>query len=164
MPLAKCSLKRIVLIDDDPDDYHLLKEAMERIDASICLEYMGKEFAQEKGKSLPAPDLLFLDIHMPLNDGFTLLKQIRSGAYQHLPIIMYSTSKDPEQVKKAYELGADLYFTKPFSYKEFLSSLTQVLSLNWEEPREVKKQFIRYGMPGIFSLMSQGQKTYKFSA
>ena len=142
----------VALLDDDPDDHDLFKEAFLGIDPSISVHLLNDEIITRIDKPFVSPGLLFLDIKMPGIDGFAYLKNLRAAGYWDLPIIMYSTSNHPDQVKKAYELGADLFFRKPYSFTELRNSLAQIISLDWREPGKIKGLYMRYGLPDAFAL------------
>jgi CheY-like chemotaxis protein len=124
---------RLLLADDDEDDFFIISQALEELERSYSLEYVrnGKELLdrlhlQEKSGQ-PAPDLILLDINMPLVNGFEALEQIRNtGAYAQMPIVMYSTSSSGEERDRCMMLGANAFFTKAYSFKKVQSFVTDI--------------------------------------
>jgi CheY-like chemotaxis protein len=72
------------------------------------------------------PDVIFLDINMPIMNGWECLKKLKSNStYQSIPIFMYSTSSAKKDIDMAYGLGAMLFLTKPEDFRE----LSQILEI-----------------------------------
>lgn len=115
------SSRRIFLADDDDDDRSLFAEALSEIDSSIVLTEVldGKQLIEALTVSKqPLPEFVFIDINMPVQDGLECLEAIRKkeGDLKEIPIIMLSTSSNPETIKKAFRLGASYYAIKPNSF------------------------------------------------
>lgn len=148
---AQLTIKKVLLIDDDADDFMVFQDALKEIDPSLTVSYISS--AKEIDQSTPCnvPDILFLDINMPDKNGFEWLQQIRSAGYQ-FPVIMYSTASNPDFVQRAYEQGANIYFPKPESYQKLQEALKQLLSYNWKQPEQVTEQFCSNGEFKIFCL------------
>ena len=143
MGLQKKSVQSILIIDDDPDDYQLVNEAIQEINPSISVTYVNgcQQLLQCKHRSF---DLILLDINMPGHDGFFLLKSIRDNGHD-LPIIMYSNSLSPAHISKAYEEGANLFFSKPESFSELLNGLRKLVDLDWSTPFAVTQHYCQDG-------------------
>ncbi len=131
--------KKVLLIDDDEDEYDIFQVAAEKSNLPIALYYIG-ECNREKLKTFPKPDLIFLDINMPLHNGFDWLKGIREKVPELIPIIMYSTTRSEEKVRMAYDLGANLFITKPNSTQMLSEALQWVLQLDWTNPKKVAEE------------------------
>ena len=124
--------RRILIVDDDPRICRLLQRYLElegyRIDAAASGEEMRKKLAEVK------VDLVLLDIRLPDEDGFTLLKELR--ALPNLAVIMVTGKSDPLDKVLGLELGADDYVTKPFDERELLARVRSVLRrASAEQPR-----------------------------
>lgn len=79
------------------------------------------------------PDIIFLDINMPVMNGWECLQQLKNNTqYNSIPIIMYSTSSAKKDIDMAYDLGALLFVTKPEDFRE-LSSILHVVASNTKE-------------------------------
>lgn len=74
------------------------------------------------------PDLVILDLMMPIKDGLTILKEIKSNPDTHnIPVIMLTTNAEEETILKALESGATEYITKPFSTAVLLAKIKKIL-------------------------------------
>lgn len=104
----------VMIVDDDQDDRQVLAETIH--DVSAAYQIVEAQDGQEglRMLAMTVPDLIFLDINMPLMDGFAMLAAVRKlTKYAMLPIIMYSTSRRKEDVKKSLDLGASRFVVKP---------------------------------------------------
>src|SRR5690606_21028292 len=80
------------------------------------------------------PDLVFLDLNMPLKNGMDCLRDIRlNNRFVHLPVVILSTSAQEETVARAYQTGADLYVKKPNSIIKLRTILNRILIIHKEE-------------------------------
>ena len=119
--------KHILIAEDTPDDQILLRRALERVkkecpdftyvmvengmEAQRYLE--GKETYADQEK-YPVAALVLSDIKMPVMDGFELLKWVRDHrGMARTPVILFSTSNMQKDIQRAYDLGANTFFTKP---------------------------------------------------
>ena len=138
------NIRKVVIVDDDMDDYMLVKEAMLKVDPAIEVEFIDNcdRAASYSGEDV---DLLLLDINMPKYDGFFWLKSIRNKGYSELPIVMYTNSLSPTHMRKAYIDGANLYFAKPDSFNQLISGLKKIVQMDWSRPDEIKGQYTANG-------------------
>jgi CheY-like chemotaxis protein len=129
------SARKFLLVDDDCDDTELFSEAMESVDASVsCLNAShGKEALDKLQKQeIQRPDIIFLDINMPVMDGWQFLSKIKQTEnLREIPIIMYSTSSKKSDVRTAMSSGALCFFTKPDSFQR-LKKILQIVVLHME--------------------------------
>lgn len=145
MALANQNSQRFIYIaDDDDDDRILFTEAILEVDPSVVLKEAqdGMQLMQIiETLSDPIPDVIFLDINMPKKSGFDCLREIRKqdGAIKDVKVIILSTSSDPEDIKKALELGATFYAVKPSRFDTLKLFLEEVLKMNWEISKDKKK-------------------------
>jgi PleD family two-component response regulator len=73
-------------------------------------------------------DLIISDLNMPVMNGFDFLIQLkRNIKLKHIPVVIMSTSKNSEDLKRSYKLGVCGYFTKPFEYKEYANNVITLL-------------------------------------
>ena len=123
--------KKFMLVDDDIDDTELFTEAVVSVDASIrCLNAGDGAEALEKlySKEVNKPDLIFLDINMPVMNGWQFLSRIKDDAeLRGIPVIMYSTSSRASDFREALASGALCFFTKPNSFGTLKNVLRIVL-------------------------------------
>jgi len=150
MSQPAATIRKVLLIDDDQDDFAFFEEAIKQIDPSIEVAYISGVQDLPKEGPCNIPDVLFLDINMPDKDGFEWLKDIREKGYD-FPIVMYSTASNPSFVKKAYTEGATVYFPKPESFKTLMESLRQLFQFNWQNAREIHQRFCGNGHYRTFS-------------
>jgi CheY-like chemotaxis protein len=127
----------ITIADGDLDDHLFLKKAIREIGLQYevssvfnglqLINFLLKREAYIK--SLENPDLVFLDLKMPVVDGFEALIEIRKHIHLvAIPIFIHSTSQDEGSKAKAISLGASAYFVKPISQKDLRELLNSVCS------------------------------------
>jgi len=131
----------IVLTDDDEDDREIFQNALEEVspETRLILFENGADLLDAlKQENNKLPDILFLDINMPVKNGFDTLAAIRqSEKLAGLCIIMYSTSDNGADIEKAQHAGANGYVQKPYSHKNLKAVLTKILAMDWKNPCEV---------------------------
>lgn len=119
----------ILIVDDDPEDIELFVQAVAEVDESVnCVEaYNGIEALKILKRSSWMPDYIFLDINMPLMNGRRCLEEIKlNSAYSKIPVIIYSTTSDKNQIEACRQMGAD-FLTKPDSFDVLKQYLRQLL-------------------------------------
>jgi CheY-like chemotaxis protein len=130
-----CS-NRIFLADDDEDDCMLFEDALK----DICRNYNHLPKANDGMQLMrllmlnpsDSPDILFLDLNMPVKNGFECLREIKSDErLKNIRIVIFSTSFQPETIDRVYTDGADLYVRKPGSFVQLKTVIQKVLSVNW---------------------------------
>ena len=135
----------ILLADDDNDDTFLFQEALEQIPIYTRLDIAenGIELMQTL-KSYPiAPDIIFLDMNMPVKNGLECLSEIRnSDQYKHIPVIMLSTSVANYLLESAYQGGANLYIQKPTNFSGLIAVIEKCLALKGQENPSQPEQFL----------------------
>ena len=122
--------KIFLIVDDDADDREMFCEALAEVipDCKCYTAPNGRRaiMALDDGE-IPMPDLVFLDINMPVMNGWQCLSKMKDiESYKRIPVIMYSTSSYPEDVKCAQRLGALCFYSKPSRYTELKESLSVV--------------------------------------
>lgn len=123
--------RNIVLIDDDEDDHEIFFEAVKEISPSIqCTTFFDAAQAlSELGEMEVAPDVIFLDMNMPLMNGQQFLTLIKKNVeLQNIPVIIFTTSLDPNTIRETKSLGAHEFITKPASFGEVINLLRPLLS------------------------------------
>lgn len=120
----------ILIADDDEDDILLVKSALED-----C-EYNGRVDFVENGIALldflikntdNLPDLVLLDLNMPKKDGREVLIEVRANeALKRLPVLVFTTSKSPEDIKTCYANGANCYLSKPSSFDDLVTTMEKI--------------------------------------
>lgn len=126
----------ILLAEDDEGHALLIKRNLER--AGIANEIVHVADGQEaldfvhcagaySERVLNGPLLLVLDINMPRVDGVQVLTQIKAAAgTSKIPVIMLTTTDDPREVERCYELGCSVYVTKPVEYDAFVEAVRRL--------------------------------------
>lgn len=129
------NLYNIFYADDDLDDQEVFREVMNEINEDIFIftQNNGDELMQLLKNPPPRPHVIFLDLNMPVKNGFDVLKEIRqSERFRDLPVIIFSTSGDDDAISRTRQLGATLYVRKPDYYNELKQILRELLTINWE--------------------------------
>jgi chemotaxis family two-component system response regulator Rcp1 len=124
----------VLLVDDNPADIDLARDVLSRsaCPCDVCAALDGFEamaFLRREGKHKNAarPDVIFLDLNLPRKDGRTVLAEAKADpSLREIPIVVFSTSRAPDDVHRCYELGANCYISKPGNLKDFVSTLTAV--------------------------------------
>ena len=138
----------LVLADDDADDCSFFKEALEDLPISATLSTVNDgvelmNFLASEADNLP--DILFLDLNMPLKSGLECLFEIKfNDKLKHIPVVIFSTSFDKEVVDLLYKNGAHYYIRKPGEYcklkKIILDALTVIAQNILKQP--ARDQFV----------------------
>ena len=121
---------RIVLIDDDHDDCELFSETVKALNADAhCSTFQNSPEAIDLLLSgTISPDIIFLDVNMPRMNGRECLHSIKADSQlKVIPVVMYSTSNDPKEIKYFMSLGAS-YVSKPNTIEELARLLEPFLS------------------------------------
>lgn len=115
------TIKTVLIIDDDPDDREFFCEALGEVDPSIrCLTAENGEdgLALLKSKKDGLPHVIFLDMNMPRLNGKQCLAEIKKiKELCHIPVVIYTTTRQEDDAEELHELGAALFLTKPSSFK-----------------------------------------------
>lgn len=142
MKNTKTETVSILLAEDDRNLGNLLKEYLEKKGYDTRLAVNGKEaydlFSKNKF------DLCMLDVMMPVKDGFTLAREIRTMD-KNVPIVFLTAKSMKEDTIEGFSVGADDYITKPFSMEELLLRITAIL-------RRVKNQTIKQSEQNEFTI------------
>lgn len=121
----------ILLVDDDKGDIKLTKKALEnsQMKLNIHVTYNGVEalqFLRKEGPYAKAsrPDLILLDLNMPVKDGRATLEEIKHDEnLKDIPIVILTTSAEEEDIAKSYKAGCNCYVSKPVDMTEFAKIL-----------------------------------------
>lgn len=145
-------IKHIVLAEDDADDQNIFQLAMEEINPGIKVTFVsdGNELLQLLESY--HPDLIFLDLDMPYKNGLQCLMEIRGNTQtENMPVVVFSSTTRPANIQTAYHMGAHLFFIKPPVYSEYLSSIRNILKLDWVNPVQVREQYCSDGQYSSFN-------------
>ena len=127
----------VLSVDDSSEDTLLLKRACRRAavrfslhavdDGTKAIAYLsGSDDFSDRVRH-PLPDLLLLDLKMPLKTGFEVLDWLRAQTqFETLPVAILTSSQHDADVREAYRKGADCFLTKPVGYEELIKVATAV--------------------------------------
>ncbi len=127
-------LVEILLVEDNPGDVRLTKEAMKEgtIRNNLSVASDGVEamaFLRREGKhaDAPRPDVVLLDLNLPKKDGRSVLKEIKEDPnLRRIPVVILTSSKADEDVLNSYDLHANCYVTKPGDLEQFIEVVKSV--------------------------------------
>jgi len=119
----------ILLVEDNEADVRLTEEVLteskvhnnlmvanDGVEALQCLRQQGKF------KGSPRPDLILLDLNLPVKDGREVLAEIKADKnLKSIPVVVLTTSKAEEDILKTYDLHANCYITKPVDLEQFVT-------------------------------------------
>ncbi|ASZ13656.1 response regulator [Chitinophaga pendula] len=125
---------RLLIADDDQDDFELFQEALEELVLPASVQHCrdGVELMGVLKLSRPTelPDIIFLDLNMPQKTGYECIREIKGDtSLKDIPVVIFSTSFQPEIVQQLCQYGADRYLVKPNSFKDLVKAIRRVFSL-----------------------------------
>lgn len=123
---------KILVVDDDSRIRNFVRLRLESEGYEVTQAANGEQGLERL--TLDAPDLVLLDLSMPVMDGWEMLKRLR--AFSQLPVIILSANNGNKNIQKGLELGADEYVTKPFVPDELIGRIKAVLRR--ANPSEIK--------------------------
>lgn len=124
----------ILLVEDNEGDILLTREALAegKVVNTITVVRNGRDaidFLFQRGayEDVSPPDLVLLDVNLPLKSGHEVLQAIKeSEQTRHIPVIMLTTSSSERDIKLSYEHHANCYITKPVDVEQFLSAVGSI--------------------------------------
>lgn len=123
------------IVDDDADDRNLFIEAVKEVDAGIeCISANNGEQALTllTNPESTLPDFIFLDLSMPRIDGKKCLFEIKKNErLKHIPVVIFTTSRDVEESKDLKKMGAFHFISKPNNPEEIYYLISFVLDEHW---------------------------------
>lgn len=127
----------IILADDDEDDRLLFREALDEIalQTRLSLFKHGQELLDYLFQpQTEPPNVVFLDLNMPIKDGMQCLREIRGNPkFNDMYIAIYSTSSSDADIKETFLNGANIYINKPNCFNKLKNTIEKVLNLNWQK-------------------------------
>lgn len=135
---------KICLVDDDKDDRKIFQDAFNELDSKTDLKTFnnGLEVIEYLSEIEEVPDIIFLDLNMPIMGGLETLKEIRKGdRYKSLSVAIYSTSSAEKDIEETLAAGANIYITKPRNFNCLRDALKRVIKINWQyQSSELSKE------------------------
>ena len=138
----------VLLVEDDLNDIFLVKRAFKKAqiqnplqvvtDGQEAVHYLRGEGRYADRETYPLPKLVVMDIKMPRRTGFEVLEWAKQdGPLRRIPIVIVSSSDNPADINRAYELGANAYMVKPVDYRaveKLFESITHYWGLECAKP------------------------------
>jgi CheY-like chemotaxis protein len=126
----------ILLVEDDPGHARLIERNLRRAhmtnaivrlsDGQQAVDYLFKERTYAEA-SHAMPLLMLLDLNLPGLDGYQVLTRLKADAHtRHMPVIILTTTDEPQEVKRCYALGCNVCLTKPVAYEEFAEAIRRL--------------------------------------
>jgi CheY-like chemotaxis protein len=123
----------ILLVEDDPGHARLIEKNLHRSnvtndvitvgDGQQALDYLFGE-GQYAGSECASSLLALLDLNLPVLDGYQVLERMKADErIRRIPVIVLTTTDDPREVSRCYDLGCNVYMTKPVDYQQFSEAI-----------------------------------------
>jgi CheY-like chemotaxis protein len=126
----------IVLVEDDPGHARLIERNLRRAHITndlvvLCDGQEAVEYFFPEGEDVVAgrdmPLLVLLDLNLPGVDGYQVLARLKADARtRRIPVIILTTTDDPRDVERCYDLGCNVYITKPVEYEQFAEAIRKL--------------------------------------
>ncbi len=125
--------KRILLIDDDADDQLYFRDAVNEINETLQCKVANNGIeAIEQMNVPPPPDVIFLDLNMPVMNGYECLAYFKKeDRYKDIPVIIFTTSGNTHDIERSRKMGAKLFFTKPSNFGILCNKLRSILEMDF---------------------------------
>ncbi|HET7395996.1 MAG TPA: response regulator [Gammaproteobacteria bacterium] len=139
--MSEITRTTILLAEDDQNDVMLIKRAFSKshvINPIACVEngeeavaYLAGQGEYVDRERYPLPFMMLLDLKLPRLSGHEVLKWLREQpGLKRLPVVVLTSSREPSDINRAYETGANSYLVKPVVFEEF-STLLKQLQVYW---------------------------------
>ena len=124
----------ILLVEDNPGDVRLTEEVLKegKVQNNLNIVYNGVEALkflrkQDEFSDSPQPDLILLDLNLPMKDGREVLEEIKKDIeLKKIPVVVLTTSQAEEDILKVYDLNANCYISKPVELNEFIDVVKSI--------------------------------------
>ncbi len=132
--IEKLTVIDVLLVEDDPGDVLLIREAFEHnkvhntlhvaSDGEQALSFLRRE---DGHADAPRPDLILLDLNLPRKDGREVLAEVKADDnLRTIPVVVLTTSEAEEDILRSYDLHANAYVTKPVDFEAFIDVVRQI--------------------------------------
>lgn len=136
MSVQEGATAEILLIEDDPGHALLIEKNLRRADIAYdivvlddgqkAVDYLFRQGAYAADER-PAPSLILLDLNLPVLTGYQVLKIIKNDdRTKRIPVVVLTTTDNPQEVARCHELGCDMYVTKPIEYEQFSDMIERI--------------------------------------
>lgn len=143
--------KRILVVDDNLKDAELMQAAFQEHHSATTLVMLrdgveALDYLYRRGvfKNRPPedPDLALFDLKMPKMNGLEIIRQAKSDVnLKKIPVIIFTSSREPKDIAASYELGVNAYVVKPISFAEFNEVIRKILGF-WADVNESPSQLL----------------------
>jgi CheY-like chemotaxis protein len=127
----------ILLAEDDPGHARLIEKNLRRSgitntivtvgDGQQAIDYLFCESRARGGEACTPPLLVLLDLNMPILDGYQVLERIKADERtKRIPVVVLTTTNDLREVSRCYDLGCNVYMTKPVDYQQFSDAIRKL--------------------------------------
>ena len=124
----------VLMADDDEDEYFLLEEGLKEChfachlrrvpDGKELMDYLLRQGEYNDPEESPRPSFILLDLNLPGKDGRNLLIEIKSiPELKHIPVIIYTSSRDEEDIWQCYASGANSFISKPVGWDQLINTI-----------------------------------------
>ncbi len=141
---------QILIAEDDPDDQILLREAFEfnGVVESLCFVEDGEaaiHFLTTKLRENAAlPELIILDLNLPKKDGREVLQELKNNTVLRvIPVIILTTSSAREEIVNLYQMGANSYIVKPYTFTELVEISRNIINF-WLRTVSLPTKFMHF--------------------
>jgi CheY-like chemotaxis protein len=129
-----CDVVDVLLVEDDPGDILMTKEAFEHYKIRNQLHVVtdgeqALDFLHQTGAyaSAPRPGLILLDLNLPRRDGLEVLAELKQDpVLRVIPVVVLTTSQAEEDILRSYSLHANAYVSKPVDFERFMDVIRQI--------------------------------------
>src|ERR1035437_3194412 len=145
----------ILIVDDTPKNLQLLSNILHDKGYNICISTSGSQALESVNTE--APDLILLDIQMPVMDGFETFKALKSNPNsKDIPVIFLTAIIEPEKILEGFELGAVDYITKPFNIPELTARVATHIEIKRSREKLIELNATK---DKLFSIISHDLKS-----
>ena len=124
--LAEDDLGHARLIEKNLRRANIMNEIITVCDGETALNYLAAQSERNAGES-SLPLLVLLDLNLPVMDGYQVLQRMKADERtKRIPVIVLTTTDDPREVTRCYDLGCNVYITKPVDYEHFSDAIRQL--------------------------------------
>ena len=122
----------VLLVEDNPDDVVMIREAFEQSLTPIQLYLVSNgeqaiKFVRRADADAPRPSLILLDLSLPIRNGLDVLAELKSDTeFLSIPIVVLTTSRAPNDIRQCYSLHANAYIIKPPDFDGYADVIKQV--------------------------------------
>jgi two-component system alkaline phosphatase synthesis response regulator PhoP/two-component system response regulator VicR len=127
--------KKVLVVDDDPSMRRIVERVLQLDELEVATAANGAECLIAVGGQLP--DLIILDVNMPVMDGLQALRALReNAATRNVPVIMLTARDSDDDVARGWMTGVDLYLTKPFELRQLRLAVRRALEVTATDAAE----------------------------